>query len=159
MRFYNTINRIFEILLITIVAIQAILLMASVLFRYVFNSPIIWGDEIVRYSLVWMTFAGVAMATKENQMIKVDVIDMILPKTGQKIVNIFVDVVVIVFMAFMIYYGLKMTNYQSGMFGETLTWFSYAYVYISIPIGALFTIFYTITKYFIKERGIVQEIN
>jgi TRAP-type C4-dicarboxylate transport system permease small subunit len=151
MKIFNIINKTFEFMLVTIVVLQAVLLMASVLFRYLFNSPIIWGDEIVRYSLIWMTFVGAAMATKEKQHIQVDVIDMVLPKLGQKITNWFVDVVIVGFMVFLIYYGIRMTDFQRGMFGETLSWFSYAYVYVSIPIGALFTIFFTITKYLIKE--------
>lgn len=151
MKIFNIINKTFEFMLVTIVALQALLLMASVLFRYLFNSPIIWGDEIVRYSLIWMTFVGAALATKEKQHIQVDVIDMVLPKLGQKMTNWFVDVVVTAFMVFFIYYGIRMTDFQRGMFGETLNWFSYAYVYVSIPIGALFTIFFTMTKYFIKE--------
>jgi TRAP-type C4-dicarboxylate transport system permease small subunit len=152
MKIVNIINKTLEVILVTIVALQAVLLMASVLLRYLFNSPIIWGDEIVRYSLIWMTFVGAAMATKEKQHIQVDVIDTVLPKLGQKMTNWFVDVVVVGFMVFLIYYGIRMTDFQRGMFGETLSWFSYAYVYVSIPIGALFSIFFTITKYFAKEH-------
>jgi TRAP-type C4-dicarboxylate transport system permease small subunit len=151
MKIVNIINKTLEVILVTIVVLQAVLLMASVLFRYLFNSPIIWGDEIVRYSLIWMTFVGAAMATKEKQHIQVDVIDTMLPKLGRKMANWFVDVVVVGFMVFLIYYGIRMTDFQRGMFGETLSWFSYAYVYVSIPIGALFSIFFTITKYFTKE--------
>ena len=151
MKIFNIINKTFEFILVMIVVVQAVLLMASVLFRYLFDSPILWGDEIVRYSLIWMTFVGAAMATKEKQHIQVDVIDMVLPKLGRKITNWFVDIAVTAFMVFLIYYGIRMTDFQRGMFGETLSWFSYAYVYVSIPIGALFTIFFTMSKYFIKE--------
>jgi TRAP-type C4-dicarboxylate transport system permease small subunit len=151
MKIFNVINKSFEIFLVVVVALQAVLLMASVLFRYLFNSPIVWGDEIVRYSLIWMTFVGAAMATKENQHIQVDVIDLVLPALGKKILNWFVDAVVIAFMAFMIYFGIRMTDFQRGMYGETLSWFSYAYVYVSIPIGGLFMIIYTISKYVVKK--------
>jgi TRAP-type C4-dicarboxylate transport system permease small subunit len=152
MKLYLMINKCFEICLVVLVALQAILLMASVFFRYAFNSPIIWGDEIVRYSLVWMTFVGAALATKENQHISVDVIDLALPELGKKILNWFVDIVVVAFMVIIIYYGIKMTDFQRGTYGETLAWFSYAYVYVSIPVGGVFIIFYTITKYFIKKE-------
>jgi TRAP-type C4-dicarboxylate transport system permease small subunit len=151
MKFFNVINKSFEFFLVAIVALQAILLMVGVLFRYAFDSPIVWGDEIVRYSLIWMTFIGTAMATKENQHIRVDVIDQVLSKRGQKITDGFVDVVVVAFMVFLIHYGIRMTDFQRGMYGETLSWFSYAYVYVSIPIGAFFTIVYTISKYVVKK--------
>lgn len=148
---FKLLTRVFERLLVSIIAFQAALLILSVFFRYILNSPIVWSDEIVRYSLVWMTFAGAALATRDDKHILVDVIDTILPEKGRKITNGFVDLVVIAFMAFLIYYGIRMTDYERGMFGETLTWISYAYVYVSIPIGAAATIIFTVSKYFVKE--------
>lgn len=150
MKVIKLINKSFEIILIAITAFQAVLLMAGVVSRYAFDSPIIWGDEIVRYSLIWMTFVGAAVATKEKKHIAVDVIDVVLPKLGQKILNGFVDIVIVAFMAIMVYYGIIMTDFQRGMFGETLAWFSYAYAYVSIPIGGIFMIYFTILKYVIK---------
>lgn len=154
MSLFKLLTRVFERLLVSIIAFQAALLILSVFFRYILNSPIVWSDEIVRYSLVWMTFAGAALATRDDKHILVDVIDTILSEKGRKITNGFVDLVVIAFMAFLIYYGIRMTDYERGMFGETLTWISYAYVYVSIPIGAAVTILFTVSKYFVKEtRG------
>lgn len=150
MSLFKLLTTVFERLLVSIIAFQAALLILSVFFRYILNSPIVWSDEIVRYSLVWMTFAGAALATRDDKHILVDVIDTILPEKGRKITNRFVDLVVIAFMAFLIYYGIRMTDYERGMFGETLTWISYAYVYISIPIGAAVTILFTVSKYFVK---------
>jgi TRAP-type C4-dicarboxylate transport system permease small subunit len=151
MSLFKLLTTVFERLLVSIIAFQAALLILSVFFRYILNSPIVWSDEIVRYSLVWMTFAGAALATRDDKHILVDVIDTILPEKGRKISDGFVDLVVIAFMAFLIYYGIRMTDYERGMFGETLTWISYAYVYISIPIGAAVTILFTVSKYFVKE--------
>jgi TRAP-type C4-dicarboxylate transport system permease small subunit len=151
MSLFKLLTKVFERLLVSIIAFQAALLILSVFFRYILNSPIVWSDEIVRYSLVWMTFAGAALATRDDKHILVDVIDTILPEKGRKISDGFVDLVVIAFMAFLIYYGIRMTDYERGMFGETLTWISYAYVYISIPIGAAVTILFTVSKYFVKE--------
>jgi TRAP-type C4-dicarboxylate transport system permease small subunit len=157
MKIFKMINKGFEVFLVVIVALQAVLLMAGVLFRYAFDSPIVWGDEIVRYSLIWMTFVGAAMATKENQHIQVDVIDLVLPEGGKKMVNGFSDAVVIAFMVFMIVYGIRMTDFQRGMYGETLAWFSYAYVYVSIPIGSFFVIVNTVMKYIVKKDAELAE--
>lgn len=150
MSLFKLLTRALECLLVSVIAFQAALLILSVFFRYIINSPIVWSDEIVRYSLVWLTFAGTALATRDDKHILVDVIDTILPEKGRRIINLFVDSVVIAFMAFLIYYGIRMTDYERGMFGETLTWISYAYVYVSIPIGAAATIFFTVSKRFIK---------
>ncbi|MFA5029036.1 MAG: TRAP transporter small permease [Candidatus Methylomirabilota bacterium] len=148
---FTRFNRILEWFMVALIAFQAILLVLSVFFRYVLNSPIVWGDELVRYSLIWMTFAGAALATRDNKHILVDVIDLALPEGGRRVTNWLADAVVVAFMIFMLVYGVKMTQYERGMFGETLTWFSYAYVYVSIPIGAMLTILYTGAKYLVPR--------
>ena len=91
MSLFKLLTKGFERLLVAIIAFQAALLILSVFFRYALNSPIVWSDEIVRYSLVWMTFAGAALATRDDKHILVDVIDTILPEKGRKITNWFVD--------------------------------------------------------------------
>jgi TRAP-type C4-dicarboxylate transport system permease small subunit len=146
-------EKVFEGFMVAIIIIQAMLLVVGVVFRYLINSPIVWADEIVRYSLVWMTFAGAALATRDNKHILVDVIDLMLPERGRKVTNWIADGVVIAFMLFLIVYGIKMTDYERGMFGETLSWFSYAYVYVSIPIGAALTILFMISKHLTKPAS------
>ncbi len=146
MALFRFLGRIFEGFMVAIIVFQAILLVIGVVFRYLLNAPITWADEIVRYSLIWMTFAGAALATRDDKHIMVDVIDLMLPEWGKRITNWVADGVVIGFMVFLIVYGIKMTDYERGMFGETLSWFSYAYVYASIPIGAALTIFFTVSK-------------
>jgi len=153
----NFLLKVFERFMVTIIVFQAILLIVSVFLRYVVNSPIVWADELTRYSLIWMTFAGVALATKDNKHIVVDILDLALPPLGIKIVNKISDSIVIAFMIFLFYFGIKMTIFQTGMFGETLTWFSYAYAYVSIPIGAAFTILIIITRWFKHEEGVSNQ--
>ena len=153
MTFLKCFNRVLDALMMALILFQAVLLILSVFFRYVLNSPIVWADELVRYSLVWMTFAGASLATRDNKHIVVDVIDLALPARARRATSWLADAVVVAFMVFMIVYGIKMTDYERGMFGETLTWFSYAYVYISIPIGAALTILFTGTKYLIGEKA------
>lgn len=144
-------TKVLEVVLVAIIALQAVVMGSSVVFRYILNSPIIWTDEIVRYSLIWMTFAGAALAAKDGTHIVVDVIDSVLPPRGQKITNVFADIVIVAFMLFLLIYGVKMTDYQRGSLGETLQWLNHSYIYVSIPIGAAATIMLTISKYFARE--------
>lgn len=150
-------TKVFEVALVAIIALQALLMMASVGFRYVLNSPILWTDEVIRYSLVWLTFAGLALATKERTHIDVDVIDNVLPPLGRKITNVLVDCVVVAFMLFLVFYGAKITDYMRGSYGETLQFLNQSYPYASIPIGALMTILITVSKYFVRETPVPSE--
>src|SRR6056300_756189 len=65
------------ILLIIIAAI----VFTAVVMRYVFNEPPLWADEAPRVFFLWMTYLGIAVATKQGRNIRVThFIDKFRPK-------------------------------------------------------------------------------
>ncbi|MBS9722167.1 TRAP transporter small permease [Tianweitania sp. BSSL-BM11] len=54
---------------------------AQVAARYIFNSSLIWAEELCRYILIWQTFLFIGMAYTRGELIAVDIIpDMLTPK-------------------------------------------------------------------------------
>lgn len=54
-----------------LVLISGIIFLA-VVFRYVFVSPLSWPEEVARWLLVWLTFAGTAFAYKSGGLVSVE---------------------------------------------------------------------------------------
>ena len=59
------------------VALAAMVIMTPVLFanvvsRYVFDYSLVWSPEVARYSFVWITFLGTAVALREDSHAKID---------------------------------------------------------------------------------------
>ncbi len=50
-----------------ILAAEVLLLAASVLARYVFNSPLIWSDELAEILIIWQAMLGAAVAVHRRQ--------------------------------------------------------------------------------------------
>ena len=42
--------------------------------RYLFSAPLIWGEEISRYAMVWGTLIGIAVAYRTGQHISIDLL-------------------------------------------------------------------------------------
>lgn len=57
-------------LLSTVVAIT----LAQIAMRYLFNAPLIWSEELVRFMTVWMTFLGSAAVCYDGRHLNVDVV-------------------------------------------------------------------------------------
>ena len=72
----------------------------GVFFRYVLNDSLTWTEEISRYGLVYITYIGCATAIRRRSHIRIDVIARILPLSGQRILSVFVDLLVLVFLTF-----------------------------------------------------------
>lgn len=60
-------------------AIIVTLTIAQVVFRYVFDSPLIWSEELSKLLLVWMVFLGAAAVTFDGKHLDVDVVFAALP--------------------------------------------------------------------------------
>jgi TRAP-type C4-dicarboxylate transport system permease small subunit len=52
----------------------------NALLRYVLDSPLIWGEEISRYAMVWGTAIGVALAYRAAQHIAITLMVDALPR-------------------------------------------------------------------------------
>lgn len=63
----------------TIMGSIVIIMVVQVIARYVFNSSLIWAEELCRYLLIWMTFLLLGMSYRSGGLIAVDVVPLMLP--------------------------------------------------------------------------------
>lgn len=124
-----------------------------------FSAP--WAGELPLYCMIWMIFLGAAVATRNNKLISVDILQVNLPPKGRKIVNFIAMSLSIVF-----FVGLLVAGYHWAMFGMTETstsmGISMFYVYVSLPVSALVMILnsvaYLFDEFSIKESIKVDEL-
>ncbi len=79
----------------------------TVIFRYVLQSSIFWGDEFLRYLMIWLVFLGTALATRHRALITVDIFTQPLPRRLRERVA---GLVALLSAAFLIY--LCLMSYQ-----------------------------------------------
>ncbi|MFP7673412.1 TRAP transporter small permease [Marivita sp. S0852] len=77
---------VFYVMLVATMAIE-------VLRREVFSYSSIWGEEIVRYSFIYLAWVGAAAAVKERAHIRIDVIMHYLGPRTKAVLYIFGDLV------------------------------------------------------------------
>lgn len=58
-----------------------VLLLVGVISRYVFGKPIVWSDEVVSISFIWLTMLGSAIAVHRNEHLRLNLfVDMLPPR-------------------------------------------------------------------------------
>jgi len=120
---------IFYTLIVTTVGIEVIR-------RFGLSFSSNWGEEVARYSFIYLAWIGAAAGVKERAHIRIDIILSVLPRKGQLCVYIFGDLVMlcIAFLAF--YFSLETfsTSLRFGSvthgLGVSQTWFIAA-----VPLG------------------------
>ncbi len=52
----------------------------NALLRYFFDSPLVWGEEISRYCMVWGTLIGVALAYRMGAHVSITILTDLVPR-------------------------------------------------------------------------------
>ncbi|WP_343563669.1 TRAP transporter small permease [Kiloniella sp. b19] len=108
----------------------------EVLRREIFAYSSIWGEEIVRYSFIYLAWVGAASAVKERAHIRIDVVMHYLGHRAKALLYIFGDLVMFGVALVALYWSFE-TVLVSAKFGSvshglrvSMVWFLMA-----VPLG------------------------
>jgi TRAP-type C4-dicarboxylate transport system permease small subunit len=62
----------------------------QVVFRYVIGAPLGWTEEVMRYSVVWVTFLAATAALYRGEHMVIDVLGSVLPPLLRRLVYVVV---------------------------------------------------------------------
>lgn len=97
-------NNLINIFMASALAIIVILLFTNVVLRYVFDSGIIWSQELSRYLFVWLVFLGAIVAFKDNEHLSVNMFVKRLP-SGIKKIAILINYLIMLWILYIILDG------------------------------------------------------
>ena len=99
-----------EVLIVIALVMMTILVFLQVVLRYIFNSGIMWSEEVSRYLFVWVSWLGLSLGARENQHIKVEMIVNKLKGNKLLIVTVLSDLIVLAINLFVVYEGIRLMN-------------------------------------------------
>lgn len=114
-------------------------LSAGVFFRYIFQDPLTWSDEVAMFSLAWLTFIGGSMTIRAKMAPTIDLLTNALKGKSKKIVIIIGYVLVLAFVVYIFYISVQWISspniivQRSGSIGMPMI-----YAYLCIPVSFLF---------------------
>jgi len=81
----NPLARAAEWLLIALLAVMVVLVFGNVVLRYVFNSGIVFSEEVSRFVFMWLTLIGALVVMKDNAHLGMSSVVDRLGKTGRRL--------------------------------------------------------------------------
>jgi len=148
----NWSDRICIWLLSIITVVMTVCLIFLIFGRNFFNTSFASLEEISRFSLVWMTFIGSAIAYKRKEHMGMEFIQSKLKgklkKTfllTQEIISLLLFLIFIYYGADLVLFNLEITSLQAKV--------SMAYVYVVMPITGLVMLIHAINHIVMIIRG------
>lgn len=130
-------DKIEEIISVVLLVVVLGAVSMQVIARYVFQAPLFWGDELARYSYVWLAFFAAAFTTGRNSHVIVGVLDNLLSRKQLKIVECMAQLAVAVACFCLAYYSydwlLKTARPKSSAMRVPMIWL-YSGVWISFAL-------------------------
>jgi TRAP-type C4-dicarboxylate transport system permease small subunit len=74
--------------------------------RYVLKSPLVWSEEIIRYTMIWIVLLGTVIALRKGLMVSVEIVLHLVPQKVKKVFELIIVILNIVFFVILIKYGM-----------------------------------------------------
>ncbi|PLX99437.1 MAG: TRAP transporter small permease [Desulfuromonas sp.] len=105
---------IFLALLLLVMIVLAVLL---IVLRNVFDSGLVWGDELLRILVLWLCMVGSMAASRDDNHLTIDVVSRFLPPRFQLGVRV-------------------ATHLFTALICGTIAWYSWTFVRIEAEFGS-----------------------
>ena len=92
-------------LLIAVSAALVLLMMAQVVLRYVFGTPLFWAEEAAVQLLVVMTLFGLSLLIHRRQLITIDLLSRSLPRRLQGVLAVVIAALMLALLCFVAHLG------------------------------------------------------
>ena len=152
-RFAEGLTAVLEYLSMACVAVMALLVIAQVVLRYVFNDPLTWSEEMARIIFIYLSFIGIGAAYGRRRHMFIDALIILLPARMRRAVEFSVVGVASAFLVTVIMLTARsmVELYRMGVTTPALE-YSMAFVYLVIPLG-LSTLIAQMWMDLFKERN------
>ncbi|RUL47778.1 MULTISPECIES: TRAP transporter small permease [Lysinibacillus] len=121
-----------------ILIVMTVVMFAGVIWRYVFNSSIVWAEELARYLFVWFVFLSASYAVISKAHIRVEALNAIIPLKIRPYINLIGSFVWLLFSLYIAYLGFQYSfDLWSQNTNSAALKLPMGLVYMGIPLGYL----------------------
>ena len=136
----------------TFLIVMVILIFSAGLAR-VFGHPINWAVDVATCLFAWACFLSADIAWRKSRLMSVDVLTGRLSEQGRKRCRLLNYVILTVFLLYLIPTGLWLSYISRARSFQGIPEFSYSWVTMSLPVGALLLLITTLLKVCEDVRG------
>ena len=78
-------------MLVTLLSAMMLIAVGQIIAREVFETGVVWADELVKLLVLWLAMVGSIAACRDNRHIRIDALSHVLPPAAVRVIRIVVD--------------------------------------------------------------------
>jgi len=155
----NIIERIEKTASMILIAAMTIILFLNVIYRYFLHDPIFWANEASIYMMAWVTFLGGSLGLKYKSQASITMLVDRFKKEHQKIINIIAYIIILVFLAYLVYISSYWITHLSANKSSSLR-IPMSIPYSCVPVGLTFAFIHMLAGFVeIFKKAKNKEVN
>jgi len=108
-KFVKGINQVVHILLVLLMVVLVVTVFCQIGSRFVLGQPLVWTEELSRYSMIWMTFLGAAYAISIRAHIGMELLVDRLQGVTKQVLIIIASIISLIFFVLMVTEGFSLS--------------------------------------------------
>jgi len=126
----------------------------QVFVRYVLQQPLfLWTEELARFGLIWLVFAAIGVAVKNDAHFAMDVLPPLLGKRWGSVVRLFNDLCMGVILVLLLLAGIRFAYFGLFQYSPNMEILMF-WVFGVIPLGAVLALVYLVERMQQRVRDI-----
>ncbi|PNR99600.1 hypothetical protein X928_06820 [Petrotoga miotherma DSM 10691] len=146
-RFFERVDKIFFALLGAALLFNVVITFSQVVARYVFNSPLVWQEEMSGVTMIYLVVVGTTWGIRKSIHISISVVSNFLFKKIPIIPDILEILGYIAYSILAIIYGFQLSDLTKFQTLPTLG-IKQSYIYGVIPISGFIMLYFVFEKIF-----------
>lgn len=123
-------------LAISLVAVIAIIVIASVFWRYVLNDSLSWSEDVAKFLMVWLAFIGAPLGFRHGAHVAISLVPPGAPAAVLRLARVLVHAIVLALMVILTWQSWLFAWNGRTQVALTIGDISMLWIFIAMPIGA-----------------------
>lgn len=142
---YSIIGQVEELISGSFLTVMVLVIFAAGLGRTI-GYPIGWAMDLSTFLFAWTVFFSADLAMRNDKLVSVKALVNKLPKKLQNHIVLLNYFIILIFLVFLIRYGIELSYITRFRAFQGIPGFSYTWVTLSMPVGSIFLLITTILK-------------
>lgn len=155
----DAVRRLTKIFIVSIFAVQVLVVFSQVVWRFVFNNPFSWSEELARYLQVWLILLTSAVCVRKGRHLAVDYLTHVMPFRATKILMSISLGLSLIFSGVVVIFGIELIAVTIHQITPALQ-VPIAVVYLAFPICGVLMLLEGLVLFFklggVKDKAGLQ---
>jgi TRAP-type C4-dicarboxylate transport system permease small subunit len=125
--------------------VSCLVIFAAAIARTV-RQPLNWSQDMALFLFAWSVFLSADAALRADKLVTVDLLVNSFSERWRNLITVINYIIIIVFLGFLLWFGVRLSYLTRTRVFQGIPGFSYTWVTLSVPVGALLMIFTVLGK-------------